>query len=116
MYIILLIMEDIIQIKKEIAAKAKILYLKRKAEGKTKKTIPIELQKRRGRTKKEPTLIILSEDDITLKILKPRGRKPNEHLTELLIIPTYIQNKLNKINKDRSKNITIIEDIEALIT
>jgi len=97
-------MEDIIKIKKEIAAKAKLTYNKRKAEGKTqKKIIPKELQKKRGRPKKEPIILIL-DDKPTGKISKPRGRKPNPHLTELLIIPKYIKDKLNKIKKDKEKD------------
>ena len=106
-------MEDIKQLKREIAAKAKILYIKRKAEGKIKKkpTIPPEQHKKKGRPKKAPKLIILLDETPTPKISKPRGRKPNEHLSELLIIPKYIQDKLNKNKKDKIKEIMASQKI-----
>jgi len=84
-------MEQLKQLKKDIAEKAKMNYNKRKDAGTLKKKV-VMVPKIRGRPKKDISIIVIKEP----KIIKQRGRKPNLHLNENDILPMYLKKQLEK--------------------
>jgi len=87
--------ENVILLKKIIAEKSKINYHIRKVEGRNKKIIPVELQKKRGRPAKDKTIIIIKQKPIKqAPILETRGRKVNTNI-DISNLPKYLLKAIN---------------------